>query len=382
MAEVPDGVVGAGTLLTPEDVRAAKAAGAKFGVSPGATDTLIEACIAEGLPLLPGAATASEAMRLFERGYDMLKFFPAEAAGGAPISNPSPDPCRRWRSAPRAACPRQCARLPAPAQRDLRRRLLGGARRHADGRRLGRDRGAGAGRIRARLGGPPPLRPRPAERISAPARNGAEHQSVSCGTGPASPLRALESKRGGDPRPLIEPMKGRTRMKPSKTALRTGGIAALDGHAQPRRASGAGRRRRRTGPDAGGGSRRPRARRRNADWTGFYAGAQIEYGDVDVTAPWPSDGTGGLGRCVRGLPLRFRLLRARRRDRPQCRRYRPAGHRHARQRPAASAWRPAYDAGPALFYGTVGAALRDRGYRRHDASTATAISTGSAWITP
>jgi 2-dehydro-3-deoxyphosphogluconate aldolase/(4S)-4-hydroxy-2-oxoglutarate aldolase len=84
MADVPGGVVGAGTLLTPADVRAAKAAGAKFGVSPGATDALIEACIAEGLPLLPGAATASEAMRLLERGYDMLKFFPAEAAGGVP----------------------------------------------------------------------------------------------------------------------------------------------------------------------------------------------------------------------------------------------------------------------------------------------------------
>jgi 2-dehydro-3-deoxyphosphogluconate aldolase/(4S)-4-hydroxy-2-oxoglutarate aldolase len=74
--------VGAGTLLAAEDVRAAKAAGAKFGVSPGATDELVEACIAEGLPLLPGAATASEAMRLLARGYDMLKFFPAEAAGG------------------------------------------------------------------------------------------------------------------------------------------------------------------------------------------------------------------------------------------------------------------------------------------------------------
>ncbi|MBY6200429.1 bifunctional 4-hydroxy-2-oxoglutarate aldolase/2-dehydro-3-deoxy-phosphogluconate aldolase [Maritalea mobilis] len=84
MADVPGGVVGAGTLLTPEDVRNAKAAGAKFGVSPGATDRLIEACIAEDLPLLPGAATASEVMALFERGYDMLKFFPAEAAGGAP----------------------------------------------------------------------------------------------------------------------------------------------------------------------------------------------------------------------------------------------------------------------------------------------------------
>ncbi|MEX0328115.1 MAG: bifunctional 4-hydroxy-2-oxoglutarate aldolase/2-dehydro-3-deoxy-phosphogluconate aldolase [Ruegeria sp.] len=84
MSEVPGGVVGAGTLITPEDVRAAKEAGAQFGVSPGATDTLIAACEAEGLPLLPGAATATEAMALLEKGYDMLKFFPAEASGGAP----------------------------------------------------------------------------------------------------------------------------------------------------------------------------------------------------------------------------------------------------------------------------------------------------------
>ncbi|WP_299426850.1 bifunctional 4-hydroxy-2-oxoglutarate aldolase/2-dehydro-3-deoxy-phosphogluconate aldolase [uncultured Shimia sp.] len=83
MADVPGGVVGAGTLLTPDDVKAAKDAGATFGVSPGATDTLLAACEAEGLPLLPGAASASEAMALLERGYNMLKFFPAEAAGGA-----------------------------------------------------------------------------------------------------------------------------------------------------------------------------------------------------------------------------------------------------------------------------------------------------------
>ncbi|WP_270727626.1 bifunctional 4-hydroxy-2-oxoglutarate aldolase/2-dehydro-3-deoxy-phosphogluconate aldolase [Shimia sp. Alg240-R146] len=83
MAEVKGGMVGAGTLLTPDDVKAAKDAGATFGVSPGATDTLLDACEAEGLPLLPGAASASEAMALLERGYDMLKFFPAEAAGGA-----------------------------------------------------------------------------------------------------------------------------------------------------------------------------------------------------------------------------------------------------------------------------------------------------------
>jgi 2-dehydro-3-deoxyphosphogluconate aldolase/(4S)-4-hydroxy-2-oxoglutarate aldolase len=82
MADVPGGVVGAGTLLTPGDVQAAKAAGAKFGVSPGATDELVEASVSEGLPLLAGAATATEAMRLLASGYDMLKFFPAEAAGG------------------------------------------------------------------------------------------------------------------------------------------------------------------------------------------------------------------------------------------------------------------------------------------------------------
>jgi 2-dehydro-3-deoxyphosphogluconate aldolase/(4S)-4-hydroxy-2-oxoglutarate aldolase len=83
MAEVEGGVVGAGTLLTPADVKAAKAAGAKFGVSPGATDRLIAACEDEGLPLLPGGATASEIMALLERGYSVQKFFPAEQAGGA-----------------------------------------------------------------------------------------------------------------------------------------------------------------------------------------------------------------------------------------------------------------------------------------------------------
>ncbi len=84
MARVEGGVVGAGTLLTPEDVKAAKDAGALFGVSPGATDRLLDACEDAELPLLPGAATATEAMRLLERGYSVQKFFPAEASGGAP----------------------------------------------------------------------------------------------------------------------------------------------------------------------------------------------------------------------------------------------------------------------------------------------------------
>lgn len=84
MADVEGGVVGAGTLLTPADVKAAKAAGARFGVSPGATDSLVTACEDEGLALLPGAATATEVMALLERGYTVQKFFPAEVSGGAP----------------------------------------------------------------------------------------------------------------------------------------------------------------------------------------------------------------------------------------------------------------------------------------------------------
>jgi 2-dehydro-3-deoxyphosphogluconate aldolase/(4S)-4-hydroxy-2-oxoglutarate aldolase len=83
MAEVAGGRVGAGTLLTPADVKAAKAAGATFGVSPGASERIIAACEDHALPLLPGAVTPSEVMALMERGYTMLKFFPAETSGGA-----------------------------------------------------------------------------------------------------------------------------------------------------------------------------------------------------------------------------------------------------------------------------------------------------------
>lgn len=83
MAGVPGGRVGAGTLLTPADVKAAKAAGATFGVSPGATERILDACAEHDLPLLPGAATASEIMALLEKGYTVQKFFPAEQSGGA-----------------------------------------------------------------------------------------------------------------------------------------------------------------------------------------------------------------------------------------------------------------------------------------------------------
>jgi 2-dehydro-3-deoxyphosphogluconate aldolase/(4S)-4-hydroxy-2-oxoglutarate aldolase len=84
-AEVEGAVVGVGTVLGAADLRAAHEAGARFAVSPGATARLLDAAEDIALPLLPGAATASEAMALLERGYTHLKFFPAVPAGGAKL---------------------------------------------------------------------------------------------------------------------------------------------------------------------------------------------------------------------------------------------------------------------------------------------------------
>jgi 2-dehydro-3-deoxyphosphogluconate aldolase/(4S)-4-hydroxy-2-oxoglutarate aldolase len=82
-AEVPGAVVGAGTALSAAQFENSVAAGAKFVVSPGATDALLDAVAGADVRLLPGIATASEAMRLIERGYEFAKFFPAAASGGA-----------------------------------------------------------------------------------------------------------------------------------------------------------------------------------------------------------------------------------------------------------------------------------------------------------
>ena len=80
--EVPEAVVGAGTILTVEMLKAAKAAGAVFGVAPGFDPVIIDAAKAEGLPFCPGIATASELSQALTAGCKMVKFFPAEAAGG------------------------------------------------------------------------------------------------------------------------------------------------------------------------------------------------------------------------------------------------------------------------------------------------------------
>ncbi len=93
--EVPQAIVGAGTLRTPADVDAAVAAGCRFGVSPGYTAAIGEACRQRGLPLLPGVATAGEVMAASADGHRFLKFFPATAAGGVPmlkaLAGPFPD---------------------------------------------------------------------------------------------------------------------------------------------------------------------------------------------------------------------------------------------------------------------------------------------------
>ena len=80
--EVPEAILGAGTLLTPAMVKAAKAAGAVFGVAPGLDPAVMAVAQAEGLPMCPGIATASELSQALTAGCRMVKFFPAEAAGG------------------------------------------------------------------------------------------------------------------------------------------------------------------------------------------------------------------------------------------------------------------------------------------------------------
>ncbi|WP_406140330.1 bifunctional 4-hydroxy-2-oxoglutarate aldolase/2-dehydro-3-deoxy-phosphogluconate aldolase [Streptomyces sp. NBC_01089] len=81
-AEVPEAVVGAGTVISPDGVAQAVAAGSRFLVSPGWSDRLLGAMTDSGVPFLPGVSTTSEVVQLLERGITGMKFFPAEAAGG------------------------------------------------------------------------------------------------------------------------------------------------------------------------------------------------------------------------------------------------------------------------------------------------------------
>ncbi|HJU70415.1 MAG TPA: bifunctional 4-hydroxy-2-oxoglutarate aldolase/2-dehydro-3-deoxy-phosphogluconate aldolase [Paucimonas sp.] len=93
--QVPEAIIGVGTLTQPEEFAAARDAGAVFGVSPGLTPTLIAAARSSGLPLLPGVMTPSEVMAAREQGFRQLKLFPAVPAGGVgmldAIAGPLPD---------------------------------------------------------------------------------------------------------------------------------------------------------------------------------------------------------------------------------------------------------------------------------------------------
>ena len=80
--EYPELLVGAGTVLTLEQVGAAKSAGASFAVTPGFNPRIVDACLAKGLPVVPGINSPSQVEQALERGLNLLKFFPAEASGG------------------------------------------------------------------------------------------------------------------------------------------------------------------------------------------------------------------------------------------------------------------------------------------------------------
>ncbi|GAA1922934.1 hypothetical protein GCM10009753_64960 [Streptantibioticus ferralitis] len=120
-AEVPEATVGAGTVVTPEHVIAAVAAGARFLVSPGWTDLLLTALREPGVPCLPGVSTTSEVVALLERGVTEMKFFPAEVAGGAAYLKsladrfPGPASARPGVSTP--SVPRAISRCPTSAVR-------------------------------------------------------------------------------------------------------------------------------------------------------------------------------------------------------------------------------------------------------------------------
>ncbi|GAA2737421.1 bifunctional 4-hydroxy-2-oxoglutarate aldolase/2-dehydro-3-deoxy-phosphogluconate aldolase [Pedococcus aerophilus] len=108
-SEVEGMVVGAGTVVTPEQVRQVQDAGAQFIVTPGSPPRLLEAALASGLPLLAGAGTLTEMLTLAEAGLEAMKFFPAEASGGRPYLSAVSGPCPQLRFCPTGGITRETA---------------------------------------------------------------------------------------------------------------------------------------------------------------------------------------------------------------------------------------------------------------------------------
>ncbi len=143
--EVPEILVGAGTIVTPGQASEALDAGAEFLVSPGTTPDLLDAMAGTELPFLPGTATVSEVLTVLEAGFTDMKFFPAEASGGAAFLKSD--------RLGGAGCPvlpdrrdngRHRPDVPRPPERRLRRRLVAHSRRRPGCRRLGPDRVPGS----------------------------------------------------------------------------------------------------------------------------------------------------------------------------------------------------------------------------------------------
>lgn len=99
-ASAPSLIVGMGTVKTKTDIQEAADHGADFLVTPGASAQLLKALVACGVPALPGVATGSEAMAAYEAGFHMMKFFPAEAAGGIPYLKSLAGPFAEFRFCP------------------------------------------------------------------------------------------------------------------------------------------------------------------------------------------------------------------------------------------------------------------------------------------
>lgn len=159
-AEVPDAVVGAGTVISVRNVADTVAAGARFLVSPGWTEQLLDAMKASGVPFLPGVSTTSEVVALLERGVTEMKFFPAEAAGGT-----------AYLKALSAPLPQAGSARPAASRSPLRRRIwrcptsaawaaVGWSRRTLSRRRTGLGWSGWRAR-RRRCAADPPTRPFP-----------------------------------------------------------------------------------------------------------------------------------------------------------------------------------------------------------------------------
>jgi 2-dehydro-3-deoxyphosphogluconate aldolase/(4S)-4-hydroxy-2-oxoglutarate aldolase len=145
--QLPEAVVGVGTVLHADDARRASEAGARFAVSPGYTSEVGRACQGLNLPLLPGVATASEIMAALADGFSFLKLFPAEAVGGIPLLKAWASPFGQVSFCPTGGIsPDHRPQLPGAAQRALRGRFVAHARRCGACWRLGAHHPAGTGR--------------------------------------------------------------------------------------------------------------------------------------------------------------------------------------------------------------------------------------------